>query len=324
MPLRHADATEVTSPDGTFARGENGWMDVGAHLPQVDLSGEGLSLRRLTDTARAARDAGCAAVSANDHLYFARPWLDGLTALATVVEPSGDLDLCTTVALPTVRGPLPLAKALTALDVLSGGRVVAGIGAGSSPADLAAAGVPFDERWRRLDRDAALLREVLRGAPAPGGRLEPGPARPGGIPLWLASWGSPAGLRRVARSGDGWLASAYHTDPERFRADRERLRGVLEEAGRGDLPAAVATMWTWVTEDPAEAERVVRDVLAPMLSMDPATLRPRVCVGPAGHCAELLASYAAAGCQRVYLWPVGEEPRQLRLIAERVLPRLAG
>ena len=299
-------------------------MDLGVHLPQVDLTGEGLSLRRLTDAARAARDSGFAAVSANDHLHFSRPWLDGPTALAAVVEHSGGLDLATTIALPVVRGPLPLAKALAALDVLSGGRVVAGIGAGSSAADLGAAGVAFEDRWHRFDRDAALLREVLRGAPAPGGTLEPGPVRPGGIPLWLASWGSPAGLRRVARLGDGWLASAYHTDPERFRADRELLSGVLQEAGRTDLPAALATMWTCVTEDRAEADRVVREVLAPMLSADPEELGPRVCVGPAGHCAELLARYAAAGCARVHLWPVGDEPRQLRLIAERVLPRLEG
>ena len=299
-------------------------MDLGVHLPQVDLDGEGLSLRRISETARAARDTGCAAVSANDHLYFARPWLDGLTALAAVVEHSGDLDLCTTVALPAIRGPLPLAKALTALDVLSGGRVVAGIGAGSSAADLAASGIAFEDRWRRLELDAALLREVLRGEPAPGGRLEPGPDRPGGIPLWLASWGSAAGLRRVARWGDGWLASAYHTDPERFRADRERLARAVEAIGRTELPAAVATMWTWVTEDRAEADRVVSDVLAPMLSTDPADLAPRVCVGPAGHCVELLAGYAAAGCERVHLWPLGDEPRQLQVITERVLPQLDG
>ena len=299
-------------------------MDLGVHLPQVDLTGEGLSLRRLTDAARAARGSGFAAVSANDHLYFSRPWLDGPTALAAVVEHSGGLDLATTVALPVVRGPLPLAKALTALDVLSGGRVVAGIGAGSSAADLGASGVAVEDRWRRFDHDAALLREVLRGAPAPGGPLEPGPVRPGGIPLWLASWGSPAGLRRVARLGDGWLASAYHTDPERFAADGELLADALRAAGRPELPAALATMWTCVTEDRVEADRVVRDVLAPMLSTDPDALRPRVCVGPAGHCAELLAAYAAAGCSRVHLWPVGDEPRQLRLIAEQVLPRLDG
>ncbi|GAA1476322.1 LLM class flavin-dependent oxidoreductase [Nocardioides aestuarii] len=298
-------------------------MELGVHLPQVDLGGEGLSLERLTEVARAAREGGYAAVSANDHVHFGVPWLDGPTALAAVVEHTGDLELATTVALPTVRGPLPLAKALLALDVLSGGRVVAGVGAGSSRHDLASVGVDFDDRWRRLDDDASLLRRVLRGDPAPGGRLDPGPVRPGGVPLWLASWGSPAGLRRVARWGDGWLASAMHTDPGRLADGRLLLRDELAAAGRGDLPVAVATAWTWVTEDRAEAERVVRDRLAPALGADADALHSRVCVGPAGHCADLLAAYAEAGVTRTYLWPVADDVRQLALVSEHVLPRLA-
>jgi alkanesulfonate monooxygenase SsuD/methylene tetrahydromethanopterin reductase-like flavin-dependent oxidoreductase (luciferase family) len=299
-------------------------MDIGMHLPQIDFKGEGLSWRRLIEAVRAARLAGYAAVSANDHLHFARPWLDGLAALTAVVEESGSLELATTVALPVVRGPLPLAKALTALDVLSGGRVVAGVGAGSSAADLAAAGVRAEDRWHRYGHDVALLRDVLHGEPAPGGQVEPGPVRAEGIPLWLASWGSPAGLRRVTRLGDGWLASAYHTDLERFRADRAVLADSRASVGRPELPTALATMWTWVTEDRGEADLVVRELLAPMLSADPAELQMRVCIGPAGHCAELLAAYKEAGCDRVYLWPVGDEPRQLRLIADEVLPRLGG
>ncbi len=299
-------------------------MDIGVHLPQVDLNGEGLSWGRLVGAVRAARSAGYAAVSANDHLHFSRPWLDGLTALTAIVGESDPLELATTVALPVVRGPLPLAKALAALDVLSGGRVVAGVGGGSSAADLAAVDVRVEDRWRRFDHDVVLLHDVLHGEHGPGGRLEPGPVRPEGIPLWLASWGSPAGLRRVARLGDGWLASAYHTDPGRFRAGRALLGASLASAGRAELPTALATMWTWVTEDREEADRVVRKVLSPMLSAEPAALLARVCVGPAGHCAELLAAYAEAGCDRVYLWPVGEEPRQLRLVAEEVLPRISG
>ena len=69
---------------------------------------------------------GLAAVSANDHFLYQAPWLDGPTALATVIERSGAMELATTVALVALRGPVPLAKTLAALDVLSDGRVVAG------------------------------------------------------------------------------------------------------------------------------------------------------------------------------------------------------
>jgi alkanesulfonate monooxygenase SsuD/methylene tetrahydromethanopterin reductase-like flavin-dependent oxidoreductase (luciferase family) len=264
---------------------------------------EPLSLRRIQAAVDAARAHGFAAVSANDHLVFQTPWLDGPAALASVVERSGTLELATTVALAVLRGPVQLAKALTAIDVLSHGRVVAGVGPGSSPRDYELAGIPFDERWKRFDQALAVLRPLLKGE----GEIEPGPHREGGIPLWVGSWGSPAGLARVARFGDGWLASAYNTTPERFAAGRAALPS--------GFPSALATMWTWVTEDAAETERVLGDVLAPLLRRDPAELRSQVCVGSAAHCAELLARYAEAGCDRVYVWPLGDEPRQLELIA---------
>jgi len=65
---------------------------------------------------------------------------------------------------------------------------------------------------------------------------------------------------------------------------------------------------------------VLREVLAPMLRRDPDSLSDQLCVGPAAHCAELLSRYAEAGCDRVYLWPLGDEPRQVELAATTVLP----
>jgi alkanesulfonate monooxygenase SsuD/methylene tetrahydromethanopterin reductase-like flavin-dependent oxidoreductase (luciferase family) len=303
-------------------------MEIGVHLPQIDLRGEGLSLRRLADTVDAAVDLGLSAVSVNDHLVYRRPWLDGLTALAAVLDRSAGLTLMTTVALPTVRGPVPLAKTLAALYLLSSGRLVAGLGPGSSEVDYEAVGVPFAERWRRLDEAVPLLRAVLQGHPAPAGTYYPVPPPlaplPAGIPLWIGSWGSPVGLRRVARLGDGWLASAYNTDPEAFASHLDRLGVELERVGRsGALPHALVTMWTWITTSEAEAERVIADVLAPLVRTDPAVLRGRICVGTAAACAELLARYERAGCRQVHVWPVGDEPRQLELLVTEVLPRLA-
>ncbi len=81
-------------------------------------------------------------------------------------------------------------------------------------------------------------------------------------------------------------------------------------------------MWTWVTEDRAEADRMLHDVLAPLLKRDPEELRDQVCLGPAGRCAELLSRYAQAGCEWVQLWPLGEERRQIERVAAEVLPRV--
>ncbi|HKG63160.1 MAG TPA: LLM class flavin-dependent oxidoreductase [Solirubrobacteraceae bacterium] len=307
-------------------------MELAVHLPLMEFWGEGLSRDRLMRAVDAARDCGFAAVSANDHFLFQTPWLDGPTALAAVIERSGAMQLATTVSLVGLRGPVASAKTLAALDLLSGGRLVAGVGPGSSARDYEAVGVPFEVRWERFDEAVAVLRALLRDEPAPEPRRHfsvPSapllPASPG-IPLWIGSWGSKAGLRRVARLGDGWFASAYNTTPDAFAAAREALADQLRAHGKDParFPNALVTMWTWITEDEHEADRVLRDVLAPLLRRDPDDLRGQVCIGPAEHCAELLSRYAAAGCERVHLWPLGDEPRQIELAASAVLPAVAG
>jgi len=281
-------------------------LELGVHLPLMEFGEEGQSLARLTRAVDAARDCGLSAISANDHFLFQRPWLDGPTALAAALDRSGDMELATTVSLVSLRGPVPLAKTLAALDLLSGGRVVAGVGPGSSQRDYDLVGVPYEDRWRRFDEATAALRELL-GESSP---LTPASRRK--IPIWIGSWGSPAGLRRVARLGDGWLASAYNTTPEIF--------GVARQVLPDGFPNALVTMWSWITEDAGEADRVLRDVLAPLLNRDPDVLRDQLCVGPAERCAELLSRYAQAGCERVHLWPLGDEPRQIELAATAVLP----
>jgi alkanesulfonate monooxygenase SsuD/methylene tetrahydromethanopterin reductase-like flavin-dependent oxidoreductase (luciferase family) len=114
-----------------------------------------------------------------------------------------------------------------------------------------------------------------------------------------------AGGRRLARS-------AYNTTPEVFAEARADLPG--------GFPNALATMWTWVTDDRADRDRVLAEVLGPMLKRDPAELGGQVCVGAPEECARLLSRYAEAGCDRVYLWPLGDEPRQLERVAREVLP----
>jgi hypothetical protein len=126
----------------------------------------------------------------------------------------------------------------------------------------------------------------------------------------------------VARLGDGWLASAYNTTPDGFTAAKQSLSEQLADHGKDPdrFPNALATMWTWITEDAGDADRVLRTILAPMLKRDPDVLSDQLCVGPAAHCAELLSRYAQAGCERVYLWPLGAEPQQIELAATTVLP----
>jgi alkanesulfonate monooxygenase SsuD/methylene tetrahydromethanopterin reductase-like flavin-dependent oxidoreductase (luciferase family) len=225
---------------------------------------------------------------------------------------------------------VPAAKVLAALDLLSEGRLIAGVGPGSSRADHAAIGIPFEERWQRFEESVTILRSLLRGEvpreatyfSLPEQPLAPPPYREAGVPIWIGSWGSDAGLARVARLADGWLASAYNTTPERFAAARESLARKLGERGRdpAGFPNALVTMWTWVSEDRAEADHMLDQVLAPLLGRGPDELRDHLCIGSAKHCAEVLSSYARAGCEWVQLWPLGDERGQIELVAERVRP----
>ena len=303
-------------------------MRWGAHLPLIDFGDGGARVGELRDYVRAARELGFDTVSANDHLLWRRPWLDGLTALSAVVEHTAGMTMATSVALPAVRHPVVLAKSLATLAVLHAGPFIAGIGPGSGRADYAAVGVPFPERWTRFDEAARILRAVLRGedrldvgadavfAPLP----DPAPQ------VWMASWGSRLRLRGLAGSADGWFASGYNTDPARYAASRAQLDAELRRAGRdpAEFPDAIATMWLYVTSDAGEAAAVVDDVLAPVLGRDPRTLAQHLPVGSADHCIAVLNAYARAGARRILLWPVRNPARQLEVFTERVAPHVAG
>jgi len=305
-------------------------MLYGAHLPVIDF-GEGVpALPELKAYAREAEQLGYETLTVNDHLVFTRPWLDGPTALAAVLGETERIKLGTSVALPVVRGPVSLAKSLGAIDLLSGGRLTIGVGPGSSARDYAAVGIDFDERWKRLDEAIEVIRALFRGEDPPSGRfyrvdglkLEPGPVQSGGPPIWIGSWGSEAGLRRVVRLGDGWLASGYNTNPATFATAWADLRKQLAAAGRPTegFPNGIATMWTFVSDDKSAAHHLLRDVLAPMLKRDPDDLEPLLTIGSPEDCAERLSAYASAGAQRVFIWPLTNPVRQLSTFMERVAP----
>jgi alkanesulfonate monooxygenase SsuD/methylene tetrahydromethanopterin reductase-like flavin-dependent oxidoreductase (luciferase family) len=307
-------------------------MEYGAHLPLIDF-GTTSSLRRLKDYARAAVDLDYRYLCANDHLLFARPWLDGPTALAAVIEESGSLALATTIGLPVIRGPVQLAKTLAAIDVLSEGRLIVGVGPGSSAADYAAVGVPFDERRRRFEETLGALRALLEGDgdsfegefySTRGISLEPRPAQRPGPPIWVASWGSPSGLRLVAHHGDGWIASAYNTTPDLFRTGLGRIAEELRLIQAPEsFPNAIATAWLYVTESKKRAESIFTDILAPMLKRPVEALRAlSLPIGPAELCAERLSHFASAGAQRLLVWPLADELEQLELFREQVTPRV--
>jgi probable F420-dependent oxidoreductase len=184
------------------------------------------------------------------------PWLEPLTTLATIAGATRRIRLATGVLIAPLRPALLLAKSAATLDVLSGGRVDLGVGVGWQREELEAGGVPFEERWRRLDDTLRACRTLWRDAPA-SFRSEtvsfddvvclPRPARDGGIPVWLGLAASETNLPRIVELGDGWMPMT--AEPEALARDVGRIRSALAAAGRDPARFGVRVSVPGVTDD---------------------------------------------------------------------------
>jgi alkanesulfonate monooxygenase SsuD/methylene tetrahydromethanopterin reductase-like flavin-dependent oxidoreductase (luciferase family) len=292
-------------------------VELGAHLPLTAYGETTPTAQQIAAFARRAEELGFTALSANDHVRFRKPWLDGPAALSIAAAATSRAQLVTTALVPVLRGAPVAAKWLATLDVLSGGRVIAGVGPGSYAPDFEACGLQFDRRFRLLEEAIETIRACWRDE-----AMEPRPVDPDGPPVWVASWGSPPGLRRVARLGDGWLASAYNTTPEKFVTDQELLLAELAARGRptDGFPNALVTAFAYVTSSTREADRIAADVLGPTLGRPAEQLRERLLIGTPQECAEKIRGFAAAGVQRLFVWPTLDPLGQLERFAEEVVP----
>ncbi|WP_046501080.1 TIGR03619 family F420-dependent LLM class oxidoreductase [Streptomyces odonnellii] len=160
--------------------------------------------------------------------------------------------------------PALLARSLTTIDRISGGRLMPGFGTGWSPDEYQAAGVPMDERGARLDECLDALEELWSANPAgyqgrywqiPQTYADIKPAQTPRPPLYLAGF-APAAMRRVAQRADGWLPvhvpGAGEFDPATVNEPMRSIRALAKEAGR----------------DPATLRMVLRVYPAPGTGLD--------------------------------------------------------
>ncbi|WP_433305522.1 TIGR03619 family F420-dependent LLM class oxidoreductase [Actinoplanes sp. CA-030573] len=179
---------------------------------------------------------------------------DPLITLALAAAVTSRVQLGTGVLVPPLHMPVRLARTLAALDAASGGRLIAGLGAGWSPDEFAAtAPRPLAERGEALDEFLDVAAAVWGPDPvsfdngryriAPS-RINPKPARR--IPLLMGGRG-PAALRRIARHGDGWLPAG--AAPAEIAATMSRLREMAESVGRE--PSSIGCVTQVGVSDPA-------------------------------------------------------------------------
>jgi probable F420-dependent oxidoreductase len=188
----------------------------------------------------------------------AMPILEALMTLSYIAAVTTRVTLGTEVLVLPQRQPVLVAKQVSTLDTLSGGRVRLGVGVGWQESEYEALGEPFRTRGARMDEAIALMRAYwgearvdFAGAHyrATAMAMEPKPPQGRQIPVWIGGY-SEAAFRRVGRLGDGWLASRV-SDATDARRALESIRRHAEQAGRDPARIGLQSM---VAPPPRDAE----------------------------------------------------------------------
>jgi probable F420-dependent oxidoreductase len=204
-------------------------VKIGFHLPQW---GPGATPEGVRQVATTTEEAGLDSVWVADHLVYPTTtssrypyspdgqttwhpeegFLEGFSLLSWVAACTTNVQIGMSVCVLPMRHPLLVAKSAATIDVLSGGRMVLGVGTGWWEEEIEALGVSARERGRRTDEQLEIIRAAWRD-----GRVSwkgdfyafdevvcmPRPVQEPGPPIWIGG-GGPRTWRRVARLGDGW------------------------------------------------------------------------------------------------------------------------
>lgn len=311
-------------------------MDVGLALPQFDFSVPNeprLRWETLVDWARWADGIGFESLWLADHLFWdigryggradRQGCFDPLVALGGLARATSRARLGTLVLCTPLRPAGVLAKALATLDVLSGGRLVVGLGTGWYEPELVEVGRGGERQGVRLERLSEAV-EVLRGLFAGGpfsyrgthhdideARCLPRPVQDPAPPIWLGGSGDRL-LNLAARLADGWN-TAWRTSLDDYRARARMLDDACERAARD--PAAVTRsvgLYALVGSDEADLQARYRRLqqLSPQGVLDGVELREwregRL-VGTVEQVRDQLAGWEDAGVSSLVL-SVGAVP----------------
>jgi F420-dependent oxidoreductase-like protein len=296
-------------------------VKVGVHLVNFSLPGGPASYAStLADVGRAADDAGVANLSFMDH-YFqlpffggaAEPMLEGYTSLGFLAAHNSSAELQLLVTGVTYRHPGLLAKIVSTLDVLSGGRAALGLGAAWYEREHLALGVPYPpvaERFERLEETLQIVRQMWSEDDGPfvGRHFQlaetinlPQPLRQPSPPIMIGGGGEKKTLRLVARYAD---ACNLFTTPG--------PDGPVQISGKLDVLRAHC-----------EREGTDYDGIKKTVTYAGALLAPGAEAGE--RFAAEMAEHAALGVTEVRVIPSQGDPVAfVRNLGEHVIPRVDG
>jgi probable F420-dependent oxidoreductase len=239
-------------------------MHFGLSLPHFRRVASPEAIRRL---AQRAEDLGYEGIWVSDHIViphaaverFGSMFYEPLTVLAFAAACTSRVRLGTTVLILPYRNPIVTAKVLATLDVLSGGRVTAGMAVGWTEDEFRALGVSFQERGALSDEYIAAFKVLWRqDKPAFLGQyvrfeniaFEPKPVQKPHIPIWIGG-NSKRAIRRAVALGDCWHPTRPLVDD--VKAGLAYLREVCAQRGRDPRSLMIAVRQPLKFYDGAEA-----------------------------------------------------------------------
>ena len=296
----------------------------------MGFSDNGSTNDRIISLAQYAEALGYDSLSVNDHIVFHTSWLDALTTLSAVASSTTRILVGTSILNIVVRNPVVCAKALAAIDILSSGRLFAGVGPGSHRGDYDACGMDFSERWPRFSEALQIfvmllssnntsksidykgkyytLRDII---------LLPKPVQKPHPPIYVGSWGSEVGLKRLAKYSNGWMASAYNITPTKFKEKWNFLLAYRKSLGKDEeeelFDNSVMSMFGYIDDDKDRVRKVVREILAPALRRPAEDLEQMLLFGSLDKCLRKIRNFVDAGVNRIHFWPVLNYEDQIRI-----------
>jgi probable F420-dependent oxidoreductase len=266
----------------------------------------GQDRQSILDTARKVEASGLDSIWVGDHIAFHIPVVESLSLLAFVAAATERIELATGVLLLPLRNPTLTAKMTATIDMLSGGRLVLGVGVGGEfPPEFEAVGAPIAERAPRTNEAIEIIRRhwteeavEYRGEHYSFGKvkIEPKPVRPGGPPI-IVGGRKAVSMKRAGRLGDGYIS--HMCDVETYRANMTAIAGHARSAGRDGLPFQTAALLFTVLDDSYEA---AHDRAAKLLGMiynrDFRDAAAKYCLlGKPEDCLDQMRQFARAGCR---------------------------
>lgn len=313
--------------------------DYGLQLPNFsfDVPDDGL-FERVADMARAADDSGFHSLWVMDHFYQlpplggpSRPMLEAYTLLGALAASTRRVQLGAMVTGVTYRHPAVLAKQVTTLDVISGGRAILGLGAAWYDVEHEGYGVPFPpvrERMDRMEEAVQICRAMFtEEAPSFEGRYYriesarnvPRPVRPGGPPVLIGGSGPKRTLRAVAKYAD---MCNLHGGPETIRRAIEVIGEHCADVSRDPSGIRVTRLGSLFLTDDEEQAAGFRQMVSAALGEEEAA--ERMTIGPRERVAEDVRALAEAGVDElIFNLPVATSAEQVAAAGEVLAAALA-